>query len=77
MPTAAAHTPAAPTSAGPGRFLSIADVVAETSLSRATIYRMVAAGAFPARIRVSANRVAWTEAAVQAWKHQRIASPPT
>lgn len=51
-----------------GRFLKIADVVTETSLSRATIYRLVAKGEFPAPIRVSAQRVAWVEEAVQGWK---------
>ncbi|QDK34514.1 helix-turn-helix transcriptional regulator [Sphingomonas sp. IC081] len=54
-----------------GRFLKITDVVNETSLSRATIYRLVAKGEFPAPIRVSAQRVAWVEDAVQGWKAQQ------
>lgn len=55
-----------------GRFLAIRDVVSETSLSRATIYRMIAKGQFPAPVKVSAQRVAWIEGAVQRWKNQQV-----
>lgn len=53
------------------RFLKITDVVAETSLSRATIYRLIAKGDFPSPIRVSPQRVAWSESSVQGWKDQQ------
>lgn len=54
-----------------GRFLAIRDVVKQTSLSRATIYRMIARNEFPAPIKVSTQRVAWFESAIDAWKdHQ-------
>jgi len=59
-----------------GRGLTIHDVVAATSLSRATIYRMIKRGDFPNRIRLSENRVAWSENAVRKWMNERIASPP-
>lgn len=59
-----------------GRYMSIGDVVAETSLSRATVYRLIKKGRFPNRVQLSENRVAWCGDAVQAWKSQRIASPP-
>lgn len=61
----------------PGRFLRITDVVAETSLSRATIYRMIRTGGFPAPIQVSANRVAWTERDLLGWKRRQLGTPPT
>lgn len=51
-----------------GRLLKIKDVVAETSLHRATIYRGVKAGTFPAPRRIGKHRVAWTEAELEAWK---------
>lgn len=54
-----------------GRFLKISDVIRETSLSRATIYRLIAAGTFPSPIRVGAQRVAWSDGAVQSWKIQQ------
>jgi prophage regulatory protein len=58
-----------------GRFLRIRDVVNETSLSRATIYRMIARGEFPSPIKVSTQRVAWVEGAVQHWKNQQAEAP--
>lgn len=39
--------------------LSMGDVVAVTSLSRATIHRRIKVGEFPAQVQVSARRVAW------------------
>lgn len=52
----------------PGRLLKIADVVRETSLHRATIYRAIKAGTFPPSRRLGAQRVAWFEADIEAWK---------
>ncbi|EIZ79624.1 hypothetical protein WSK_1779 [Novosphingobium sp. Rr 2-17] len=59
-----------------GRFIGIEEVVAETSLSRSTIYRLIARGKFPRNVQVSEQRVAWPEKAVQAWKSQRFSGPP-
>ena len=59
-----------------GRYLSINDVIAETSLSRTTIYRMIRKGDFPASIQLSAQRVAWDSAALQTWKNERASGPP-
>lgn len=42
-------------------------VEARTSLSRTTIWRRVKDGSFPKPIRISANRIAWPEAAVESW----------
>ncbi|MEJ2410834.1 MAG: AlpA family phage regulatory protein [Novosphingobium sp.] len=59
-----------------GRYLSISDVMAETSLSRTTIYRMIRKGEFPASVQLSAQRVAWDSTALQAWKMQRASGLP-
>lgn len=42
-----------------GRLLKIADVEAQTSLERSTIYRLIKAGEFPRQVRLSPRRVAW------------------
>ncbi|MBK6801684.1 AlpA family phage regulatory protein [Novosphingobium sp.] len=56
----------APTSLG--RLLRMKDVERETSLHRATIYRGIKAGTFPAPRMIGAHRVAWPEADIEAWK---------
>jgi prophage regulatory protein len=43
------------------------EVEAMTTLSRSTIYRLMAAGKFPASIRLSANSVGWIESEVIAY----------
>jgi prophage regulatory protein len=59
--------------ASAGRFLRVPDVVATTGLSRATIYRMVEAKAFPAQNRLTARSVGWWESDVEAWLAARRA----
>jgi len=54
--------------AAPGRLLKITEVVRETSLHRATIYRRVAKGEFPAPKPIGGGRVAWRESDIEAWK---------
>jgi prophage regulatory protein len=60
----------------PGRLLKMAEVVRETSLHRATIYRRIAAGEFPRGRSIGGGRVAWTELEVEAWKRSALADPP-
>ena len=62
----------APISRAPGRLLKIQDVVHETSLHRATIYRRIAAGEFPEAIPLGGRRVAWAESDIEAWKRQLL-----
>lgn len=61
----------------PGRFLRIADVVASTGFSRATLYRWIEAGTFPAPVKIGAAS-RWIESEVEAWKltqaHRRDAA---
>jgi prophage regulatory protein len=42
-----------------------------TGLSRSTVWRMEAAGQFPARIRLSKNSVGWNSTSVAAWQKSR------
>ena len=59
------------------RLLRIKDVEAETSLSRATIYRRIAEGEFPAPIRLTTQRVAWSQTAIERWKSEQLAACTT
>ncbi len=54
------------------RFLPLREVLARTSLSRSTIYRLVSDGTFPKPIALGA-RVAWLESEIVAWQEARIA----
>lgn len=56
-----------------GRFLTLRDIVKETSLSRATLYRMIARGEFPAGLRISPRRVTWPAETIEAWKSEQFA----
>jgi prophage regulatory protein len=47
--------------------LTIRDVQRVTTLSRASIYRFMAAGTFPKPVHLSSNRRAWRLSDVQAW----------
>jgi len=51
----------------PPAFYRLRDVVRITALSRATLYRRIAEGRFPAPIRLGGRASAWPTAALQAW----------
>lgn len=55
------------------RFMSQKEVMAHTSLSRMTIYRMRQAGEFPAPVYLNKKRtrVAWRESDVSGWMASR------
>ncbi|MFC4255691.1 AlpA family phage regulatory protein [Altererythrobacter xixiisoli] len=55
-----------------GRFLSVRDVMNQTSLSRATIYRLMANGQFPKCFPISPGRVSWHADAIEAWKNRHL-----
>lgn len=61
-----------PAREAPGRLLKMADLVRETSLHRATIYRRIKDGSFPAPIHLGAQRVAWAEREIETWKRQQL-----
>lgn len=49
------------------KILTIKNVCEITSISRATIYRLISAGEFPAKVQLSPRRVGWREADIQNW----------
>lgn len=53
------------------RFLSPNQVAKLTSLHRASIYRKIAAKDFPAPVRISERRIAFSELAVRQWMAER------
>lgn len=58
------------------RFYTIHDVVLITTLSRATIYRKMARGTFPACVSISEGRVAWDARDVETWCESRRQEKP-
>ena len=54
------------------RLLHLKEVLNRTSLSRTSIYRLMAEGTFPASVPLG-SRVAWVEALVEEWIQARIA----
>lgn len=51
----------------PDRIIRLKTVLARTALSRATIYRKIAEGTFPAQIRISINGSGWRESDIKRW----------
>lgn len=54
------------------QFLTPKAVCAKIAVSRATLDRMVAAGAFVPPIRITARRLAYDAAAVEGWMAERM-----
>lgn len=52
--------------------LSVRDVQRLTTLSRATVYRYVAAGQFPKPVQLGPSRVAWRLSEVQKWNESPL-----
>ena len=53
------------------RILRIRDVVAETGLSRTTIWRLARNGEFPAALQLSERAIGWKADEVRAWVESR------
>lgn len=53
------------------KFLTPKAVCDKIALSRATLDRMVAAGKFPAPIRLTERRIAYSESAVESWMAEK------
>lgn len=51
----------------PARFLRLPAVLDRTGLTRATLYRRVAAGTFPPSVKLGPAMVAWREADIDDW----------
>jgi prophage regulatory protein len=55
----------------PIKYLPLPEVMKLVGLSKATIYRNVAAHTFPAPYELSTYRVGWKESEIQAWLSSR------
>ena len=55
------------------RLLHLREVLSRTSLSRTSIYRLMARARFPASVALG-GRVAWLEEEVEAWVLEQIAA---
>lgn len=53
------------------RIVRRAEVLEVTGLSRATLYRLISDGRFPAPVKLAANAVGWREAEVREWLESR------
>jgi len=51
----------------PDRIIRLKTVLARTGLSRSTIYRKIAEGTFPARLKISTNGTGWHESDINRW----------
>ncbi len=56
------------------QFLTPKAVCERVALSRATLDRLVAAGKFPAPIRITDRRLAYDARAVEAWMQEKVAA---
>lgn len=55
------------------KILPIDDVIALTGLSRRTLYQEISEARFPRPIQLTARRVGWPEADINAWIDSKIA----
>jgi prophage regulatory protein len=62
------------TDAAPARLLRLREVVKRVGLSRSTVYLRVSQGTFPQSCPLGGRRVAWSEAEIERWIQERIAS---
>lgn len=58
----------------PAQFLRLPAVIDRTGLSRSSIYRHEAEGAFPRRVKIGANASAWLASEVDRWIAERVAA---
>jgi prophage regulatory protein len=55
------------------RIVRMKTVLARTGLSRSTIYRKIAEGTFPPRIKISVNGAGWRESDINRWVANPVA----
>jgi prophage regulatory protein len=51
----------------PNAFVRLPQVLKETGLSRATLYRKVQDGTFPSQVRIAKRCVGWRRSALEQW----------
>ena len=61
----------------PEKLLTVPEVTARTGLCRSTLWKLERDGAFPARRRLTASRIAWLESEIDEWLRSRptVATP--
>ncbi|MEO6214587.1 MAG: AlpA family phage regulatory protein [Sphingomonas sp.] len=57
----------------PDRIIRLKTVLARTGLSRSTLYRKMADGTFPDKVRISVHGAGWHESAVNRWVADPVA----
>ena len=57
----------------PDRIVRLKTVLARTGLSRSTIYRKIAEGTFPTRLKISLNGAGWRESDINRWVADPVA----
>lgn len=57
------------------RLLTTRELIARTSLSRSTLWRMARTGALPAPIQLTPSRIAWRESQIAEWLDARRPRP--
>ena len=60
----------------PDRIIRMKTVLARTGLSKSTIYRKIAEGTFPPRIKISINGAGWKESDINRWVANPVAWRP-
>ena len=58
------------------RIVRLKTVLARSGLSRSTIYRKIAEGTFPPRIKISINGAGWRESDIDRWVADPVAWRP-
>ncbi len=58
----------------PDCFIRIGSVLAQTGLSRSSMYRYMEMGTFPANFRIAERCVAWRQSDITAWKGKMAAA---
>ncbi len=54
------------------KLIKLKDVINLTSLSRASIYRLITQGTFPKQVNLSIRTVAWRESEIEAWIAEKL-----
>ena len=54
------------------RFLCLPEVIAQTGVSRSTIYAWIDKGVFPKQVSLGARSASWLESEINEWMNQKI-----
>lgn len=54
------------------KLLKLKDIIAMTSLSKASVYRQMKDGKFPASVKIGPRSVAWVSSEIELWIEEKI-----